>query len=115
MAVKPKCIICNKDLEGGYQRIIYSEIDVSDIPQEQKDELKKKPEQISYWAHDPNDLHRDIEVFAHLECFLKVKQQFKDFDQPIQDYDTFKYPIIENDKIVLKTPKEFLKSLDKLF
>jgi len=84
--IQPKCFICDKDLLGGYQRIIYSEVDTSDIPQEQKDELKKKPEQMSYWAHDPNDIHRDIEVFVHKTCFDLVKKvaKYKDFDLPTE-------------------------------
>jgi hypothetical protein len=71
--IQPKCPICSLELKGGCQRIIYSKIDASDIPEEQKEELKKLPEQASYFAHDPRDIQRDIEFFAHKSCFDKVK------------------------------------------
>lgn len=109
---KPKCPICGKDLEGGYQKIIYSEIDKLDIPQEQKEELKKLPEQESYHAHDPRDIHRDIEFFVHKECFDKVKKIYPDFDKPTQDdWADVKYPII-NDKtgaVELQAKDDFIK------
>ena len=95
--VKPKCTICDKDLLGGYQKIIYTEVDASEVPQEQKVELKNKPEQESYWAHDPKNPHYDIEVFAHKECFDKVKlvAKYKDFDKPTEiDWDNPVYPKI---------------------
>jgi hypothetical protein len=95
---------------GGYQRIIYSEIDASDVSQEEKDELKKLPEQISYWAHDPNDTHRDIEVFAHRSCYEKCKKIYNDLGNPTQDdLDNPFFPIIEKNIVKKITLDEFIK------
>lgn len=95
MAVQPKCSICDLELAGGYQEIIHADVDKLDIPQEQKDELKKLPEQKEYFAHDPKNLHVDVRVYAHLECFNKVKAvvKYKDFDKPTQvDWEKPIYP-----------------------
>ncbi len=95
--IQPKCTICDQDLLGGYQPIIYTEVDKLDIPQEQKDELKKLPEQVEYFAHNPKDVHRDIRVYAHKDCFEKVKTvaKYKDFDKPTEaDFSKPIYPKI---------------------
>jgi hypothetical protein len=108
--IKPKCIICGKKLLGGYQKIIYEEIDKMDIPQEEKDELKKLPEQVEYYVHDPRDIHRDIPVYVHKSCFDKVKAIYPNFDNPTQDdYSNVQYPIINKfGNVEMKKLKDFL-------
>ena len=101
--VQPKCQICSKDLmsNGGY---------------EDMEHTKLIEPQISYWAHDPRNLHVDVLVVAHKECFDKVKAIYKDFDNPVEDYATCKYPTLdETGKIVLKTPDKFKTDQDKLY
>jgi hypothetical protein len=66
--------------------------------------------QISYYMHDPKNLHADVLVTAHQSCFDKVKAEYKDFDLPVQDYGTCKYPTLGKDgKIVLSSPTDFIK------
>lgn len=110
--IKPLCTICGKELLGGYQEIIYTKVDASDIPQEQKDELKKKPEQVEYFAHNPRDTHRDIRVYAHKTCTDKVKVAYPDFDKPTQiDLADVKYPIINSKTgvVELQNKDDFIK------
>ena len=84
--IKPTCQICNKELLGGYQEIIHADIEKKELPKEEKDGLLALPEQKAYFAHNPNNLHQDIEVFAHMDCFNKVKEnsKYKDFDKPTE-------------------------------
>jgi len=72
--------------------------------------------QVSYWAHDPRNLHADVLVTAHKECFDKIKAVHPDFDISVEDYATCKYPTLdETGKIVLKTPTKFKTDQDKLY
>ncbi len=75
MAKQPKCSICGQDL-------------MSNDGYEGNDENKvlKEP-QVKYWMHNPRNLHEDILVTTHKECFEKIKAVYPDFDNPIQDYD----------------------------
>ena len=69
--------------------------------------------QVSFWQHDPRNLHVDVLVVAHKECFDKVKETYKDFDQPKQDY-TIKYPTLEDGVITLKSAADFIKVVKEL-
>jgi len=70
--------------------------------------------QISYWAHDPRNLHVDVLVTAHKECYDKIKTLYKDFDLPVEDYATYKIPTLDKEgKLVLKTPTIFVADIDK--
>ena len=91
---QPICSLCGQDL----------------MSNEGKDADGKILEpQISYWAHDPRNLHTDVLVVAHQVCFDKVKIEYPEFDKPIQDYDGCKYPTIKDGVISLKSSKDFLK------
>jgi len=106
--IQPKCSICNMDLMSneGYKTEMI----------EGKETKTLVEPQVSYWAHDPRNLHVDVLVVAHKECFDKVKETYKDFDQPKQDYDICKYPIIDDKgAIILKTPTIFKTEQDKLY
>ncbi len=94
--IQPKCTICGKDL-------------MSNDGYEGQDENKVLIEpQVKYWAHDPRDTHRDIEVSAHKNCADKVKETYPDFDQPTQDKKD--YPIINKaGAVVLKKVADFNK------
>jgi hypothetical protein len=97
--VQPKCQICGKDL-------------ISNEGYEDAEKTKLIEPQVSYWAHDPRNLHTDVLVVAHKECFDKVKAVHPDFDKPIEDYTIFKYPTLDkNGAIVLKTPTDFIKKV----
>jgi hypothetical protein len=95
MAVQPKCSICGGDLMGN----------------EGKDADGKIIEpQVSYWAHDPRNLHVDVLVTAHTVCVDKIKITYPNFDKPVQDYAISKYPTIDKTgKVVLKSPTDFIK------
>ena len=100
--IQPKCPICNKDLMSneGYEVKMIDGKEVKTLIEPQ----------VSYWMHDPRNLHTDVLVTAHKECFDKVKAVYKDFDQPTQDYDTCKFPTIDKTgKVSLKTPINFIK------
>lgn len=105
--IQPKCSICSKDLMSneGYK-----------VERVDEKEIKTLVEpQVSYWAHDPRNLHVDVLETAHKECFDKVKAIHKDFDQPKQDYDICKYPTIDNNgSIALKTPEKVKNDFDNL-
>lgn len=92
--IQPKCTICGLDLTSNEGR---------------DTEGKVVEPQVSYFMHDPRSLHRDILVTAHKDCFDKVKLVYPNFDQPVQDYDTWKIPRLKDGVISLKTPKDFLK------
>lgn len=134
--IKPKCAICGLVLEGGGEEVTAEDLNfvMTGVDALNKDfglpigeEARKKQErteylksvnaeeQTQYWTHNPKDLHRDIFVTAHKKCFDKVKAVYPNFDQPVQDYDTFKYKTIENNLIVEKTPKEYAKSTFLLY
>jgi hypothetical protein len=71
--------------------------------------------QVSYWAHDPRNLHVDVLVVAHKICFDKVKLTYSDFDKPKQDYSTYKVPTLDkNGNILLKTPIKHNTDFDKI-
>lgn len=101
--IQPKCPICSKDLMSneGYE--------------DQEHKVLKEP-QVKYWMHDPRNLHVDVLVVAHQDCFDKVKAVHSDFDKPIQDYGVFKYPTLnDKDEVVLKTPVKFKDDEDILY
>lgn len=107
MAVQPKCSICGKDLmsNDGYE------------VQEVRGEMVKtlKEEQIKYWAHDPKNIHVDVEVIAHKTCYDQVKITYKSFDKPVQtDYAAPVFPVIEKGTVVTKTPEELLSFKDSV-
>lgn len=112
--IKPLCTICAKELLGGYQALSPEIIDaLEDTPIERKDELKKLPEQVEYFAHDPRDTHRDIRVYAHKTCVEKVKVSYPDFDKPTQnDLADVKYPIINSKTgaVELQKKDDFIKA-----
>jgi hypothetical protein len=83
--------------------------------EDQEHKVLKEP-QVSYWAHDPRNLHVDVLVTAHKECFDKVKAIQPNFDIPQEDYATCKYPTLdETGKIILKSPTKFKTDQDKLY
>jgi len=90
--VNPKCIICGTDLKDneGYDG------DGNLVEQ-----------QVKYYMHDPNDLHRDVLVTAHKDCFDKAKKVSAAIGKPTQtDLANPKFAVIENDAVVLKTVTE---------
>ena len=95
--IQPKCSICGKDL-------------MSNDGYEDTEKTKLIERQVSYWAHDPRNLHVDVLVVAHQECFDKIKEVNSDFDKPKQDYEDFKYPTIDKTgKVILKASKDYIK------
>lgn len=81
---------------------------------EDQEKTKLIEPQVSYWAHDPRNLHVDVLVVAHQECFDKVKEIYINFDKPIQDYDSCTFPVIENGEIKLKTVEKYKEDYDSL-
>lgn len=88
---RPKCPICDLELEGGYQVIKHDDLYPSTKPdQEDTEKLKRAEElrranvreQVSYYAPNPQRLCEDIEFFAHKDCYEKAKARFPDFDIP---------------------------------
>lgn len=80
-----------------------------------ENKVLKEP-QVKYWAHDPRNLHVDVEVTVHKECYDKIKKDYPDFDQPVQDYATCTYKTLDDKGvIVLKTPTTFKTEQDKLY
>lgn len=79
MAVQPKCVICGKDLMSneGYEDLEHKIV---------------KESQTSYWMHDPRNTHVDVQVVSHTVCFDKAKLVKSNFDVPIEDYSTMRYP-----------------------
>lgn len=100
MAVQPKCSICGLDLKDN----------------DGKDrEGNVIEEQIKYWAHDPKNLHVDVEVAAHKVCYDKVKVVYKEFDKPVQtNYAAPVYPVIDKGVVATKTPTELLTFKDSV-
>jgi hypothetical protein len=94
MAVQPKCSICGLDL----------------MSNEGKDgEGKIIEPQTSYWMHDPRNIHVDVQVTAHTDCYDKVKTSYPNFDKPVQtDYAAVKYPVLSGTTVSLKTPLQLI-------
>lgn len=93
MAKQTPCPICFKDLLP---------------PEKPGDKVSEKESQVTYWMHDPANIHVDVEVRAHKECYDKVKKVYKELGQPTQtDYEDVKYPIIK-DGIISMTAGEGL-------
>jgi|SRR3990167_4252840 len=106
--IQPKCVICFKDLmsNDGYK-----------IEYEGEKEIKTLVEpQVSYWTHDPRNLHVDVKVTVHQPCYDKVKAVNEAFDEPLEDYATFKYPTLDKaGNVVLKTPTKFKTDQDSSY
>jgi hypothetical protein len=99
--VQPKCSICGKDLMSneGFRKEMINDMEVKILIEPQ----------ISYWAHDPRNLHVDVLVTAHKECYNKIKASYKNFDSPVEDYATCRFPTLKDGVITLKTPTDFIK------
>jgi hypothetical protein len=125
--IQAKCSICGQDLEAGDQVVTEEEVNykltVVDIINKgygDKDTVAKVERaeklakmgaraQVQYWAHDPRNLHVDVLVTAHKECFDKIKETNNNFDKPTQNYANHKYPTLKDGVVTLKSPTDFIK------
>jgi len=89
MSVRPICILCGVALKHE-----------TDIDKDGNEIVIEKHTEIS--IHNPCNLHEDIKIPAHAECYKKTKEVFPTFDMPTQaDLKEPKIPFIMPDKSVV--------------
>ena len=64
---------------------------------------KIQEEQMQIWVHNPRNLHEDILVSVHKDCYDKVKVVYPTFDKPTEkDWASPRLPFISGSKITLR-------------
>jgi len=82
--------------------------------EDQEHKILKEP-QVSYRINDPRNLHADVLVTVHKECYDKIKVVHTDFDTFKEDYSPT-YPTLDDKgAITLKTPDKFKTDQDALY
>lgn len=129
MAKRPKCPLCGLELEqyvadtlGLSDAVTQAEailanktLPIADAVtlalQVLTDKQVRVEKHVAYWMHNPRNLHEDILVTAHQDCFDKVKKAYPNFANPAEtDWKAPTFPSIKDGKISLKTLSEFTSS-----